>query len=72
MGKKLDKFKSDLKNLNDSEKQRAITWLAYIGTISLAVLTSCLTLIFDLEHFDPGYFFCQLAFNIAFLKSSTE
>lgn len=64
--KKAAKIKTAIKNLNDAEKQRAITWLAYIGTIALAVLTSCLTLIFDIEHFDPGYFFCQLAFNIAF------
>ena len=60
-----ERFKNTLTKFNDSEKQRILTWLCYVAVISLAILTSSLTLFFDTENFNASVFFCSLCFNLA-------
>lgn len=60
------RFKAYREGLDDAGKQRLITYLAYLGVVALAVLSSSLSLLFDIENFDAVRFATGVCFNIAF------
>lgn len=64
--KRLDAIRNQIKSLNDADKQRITTYLSYLACIVLAVLTSTLNLIFDVDNFDAKTYAISVCFNIVF------
>lgn len=61
-----ERLKAYKDSLDDAAKQRFITFVAYIGVITLAILTSSLSLLFDIDNFNATRFITGICFNIAF------
>lgn len=62
---KKSKLREKLANASDSDKQRATTYLAYVGIIGVSLFSSFLSVIFGLDHFDSSRFITNLCFNVA-------
>lgn len=62
---KKEKIKNGFNKVMSQDKQRLSTYLAYIGIIGISVFSSCLSVIFGTENFDPNRFVTNLCFNIS-------
>lgn len=60
------RWKAYTNSLDDAAKQRFITFIAYVGVLSLAILSSSFGLLFDIENFNATRFITGVCFNIAF------
>ena len=64
--RRVEAFKNTISSMNDADKQRLVTYFAYIAVILLAVLSSSLNLIFDPKNFDFKRYVISVCFTIAF------
>ena len=53
-------------NMNDADKQRLITYLAFLGLMVFSILSTSMTLLFDPENFDFKRYVISVSFNIVF------
>lgn len=60
---KLSRKKDRYEKMQNLNKQRAVTYLAYLMIIVVIVLSSCLQLIFDVENFNTARFITNLCFS---------